>query len=199
MGKEKQKNPNAFIWALILIIVILSAFLGHQWLSKRYASENITKVETTPAENQNAQETSDQNNMAPDFTVTDMNGNEAKLSDYLGAPIVLNFWASWCSPCQSEMPEFQSVYESNDLDVAFLMVSVTDGDRETLQSAREFIDEEGYTFPVFFDTELSAADAYGVMSIPVTYFIDAQGYIVAVANGPIDEDTLLEGIGMIAE
>ena len=70
---------------------------------------------------------------------------------------------------------------------------------KTLQSAKDFIRDEEYTFPVYFDTELSAVNAYGVSSIPTTYFINAQGSIVAVARGPIEADTLMEAIGMITE
>ena len=135
--------------------------------------------------------------MAPDFTVQDAEGNMVSLSDFQGKPVVLNFWASWCGPCKSEMPDFAEAYEELGDDIHFLMVNLTDGSRETLEAAQDYISQQGYTFPTYYDTELSAAIAYGVMSIPTTYFIDAEGYAIAQAMGAINSETLQTGIDMI--
>ena len=78
------------------------------------------------------------------------------------------------------------------------MVNMTGG-RETLSSAKAFIAEKGYTFPVFYDTDADAAVTYGVYSLPTTYFIDAEGYAIAQAVGAIDADTLQRGIDMITQ
>ena len=134
---------------------------------------------------------------APDFTVYDAEGSEVHLSDYFGKPIVLNFWASWCGPCQMEMPDFQEKYLELGEEVAFLMINMTDGGRETVQTASEFIASKGYTFPVFYDTMGMAAGVYGAYSLPTSYFINAQGHVIARAVGAIDGETLQRGIDMI--
>ena len=77
------------------------------------------------------------------------------------------------------------------------MVNMTDGARETIDSAKDFIADSGYSLPVYFDTQYSAAIAYNVMSLPTTYFINADGVAVARASGAIDAETLEMGISMI--
>jgi thiol-disulfide isomerase/thioredoxin len=135
---------------------------------------------------------------APDFTVFTADGDEVRLSDFRGTPVVLNFWASWCGPCRSEMPEFNKVSQEYSEDqLMFLMVDLVDGDWETVESGKSFIEENNYTFRVVYDTRQDAADKYGIRSIPTTYFIDAEGNVVTGAVGAIDEKTLRRGIEMI--
>ena len=134
---------------------------------------------------------------APDFTVYDQAGNAVRLSDYRGTPVVLNFWASWCGPCRSEMPDFDAAYQELGEEIQFLMVNLTDGSRETVEGASEFVKEQGYSFPILFDSSYEASTAYQVFSIPTTIFIDAEGYGVAQASGAIDREILQEGIDMI--
>ena len=134
---------------------------------------------------------------APDFTMTDKDGKEVKFSNFAGKPIVLNFWASWCGPCQMEMPDFEEMYKQYGEEVQFVMVNMTDGSQETVDSATQFITEKGYTFPVHYDTKMEGAYYYSVYSLPMTYFIDADGNVAASSRGMISGENLQKGIEAI--
>jgi thiol-disulfide isomerase/thioredoxin len=134
---------------------------------------------------------------APNFLIYDEGGNIVRLSDYLGTPVVVNFWASWCEPCKMEMPVFQEGYETYGDKVQFMMVNMTDGEQETQATATAFINEQGFSFPVFYDSSSTAAFFYGLQSIPATIFVDAEGYIVSRVNGLVGKEQLREGIEMI--
>lgn len=135
--------------------------------------------------------------LAPDVTVYDEAGTPIQISDLRGKPAVVNFWASWCGPCKGEMPHFQEKYEAHGEEVAFLMIDLANGKSETVETGSAFIREKGYTFPVAYDTTSAAATAYGIYSIPATFFIDAEGRVIAQATGAIDAETLQKGIDMI--
>lgn len=133
----------------------------------------------------------------PDFTVYNAAGEEVKLSDFHGKPIILNFWASWCSPCKEEMPEFEKAYKKHGKDIHFLMVNITYGSGETVEKASSFIESKGYTFPVYFDTSGFAASTFNISSIPATFFIDKDGNVATYAVGAIDMTDLEKGIQII--
>ena len=134
---------------------------------------------------------------APDFTFYDFSGNPRKLSEFKGKPVVLNFWASWCGPCKSEMPEFEDAYQTYGKQIQFLMMNLTDGYQETVGSAQGYIAANGYTFPVFYDRDMDGSIAYRVTGVPVTYFIDAEGNLIAWFSGAISGEKLQMGIDLI--
>ena len=192
------KIKTLLIFVAIAAVIAVSYF-AYGWLTEEYKPQTNIVAKSTATSQPASSPTEQPSSKAPDFLVKDANDQGVNLSDYIGKPIVLNFWASWCSPCKSEMPEFQEVYEELGGNVMFMMVNMTDGSRETLTSAKSYIKDQGYTFPVFFDTAQEAAYAYGVSSIPMTVFIDSEGNMVAYATGTIDNDTLREGISMISD
>ena len=185
---------------LLIIILVFALLIGGATLLYRQLGQNITaerlSTQAAQQEGSNDESETEQKTKAPDFTVYDAEGNEVHLSDYVGKPIVLNFWASWCGPCQMEMPDFHEKYLVLSEDVNFLMVNMTTG-RETIESASAFIEKNEYSFPVFYDINSDAALTYGAYSLPTTFFIDADGYAVAQATGAIDAETLQKGIDMI--
>ena len=143
--------------------------------------------------------TNDKINYAPDFAVLDKDGNTVKLSDFRGKPVVINFWATWCPPCKQELPDFNKAAETYKDDVVFLMVNLTDGQRDTVNVVKAFVADNGYTFPVYFDTSYSAANAYSISSIPATYFINAKGEVVSYKVGMMTADELDTGIKLLTE
>lgn len=191
------------IGILVFAIVIGGAYFAYDKLSGEY--ENNTLATNAPAiTNSNSPKPAETTqaageSKAPDFTVYDADGKPVKLSDYIGKPIILNFWASWCPPCKSEMPDFNEIYKQQGEKYQFMMINLTDGSRETVETAKSFIEEQGYEFPVFYDKDIDAAMKYNTYSIPVTYFIDKNGNLAAYAQGAIDSATLQKGMEMIAE
>ncbi len=189
---DKKKTLILIVLAFALLIAgasVLYNRLGEDWTPEQLAVAETEAPQETGTEPPKVQ--------APDFTVYDADGNAVKLSEYIGKPIILNFWASWCGPCKMEMPDFNEKSQELDGKVQFLMINMTDGSRETVETATSFIEEQGYTFPVFFDTTSEAAYTYSAYSLPTTFFIDADGYAIAQATGAINADTLQRGIDMI--
>ena len=197
-----EKKRILFVLALVFVLVLGGAYTLYGRLSQGL-EHNQLKVESPQSQAagsssqgaesgqtaDSAQAAEPEKVLAPDFTVYDAEGNPVQLYDYIGKPLVVNFWASWCGPCQMEMPHFEDKYQELGDEVQFLMINMTDGGRETV---------DRYTFPVLYDTDSNAALTYGAYSLPTTYFIDADGYAVAQATGAIDADTLQQGIDLIA-
>ena len=187
-----MKNKGLVILIIVFALCIAGAYILYNTLGDSVGSD----YPTSPSVNSGTQATKPEALKMPDFTVYDQAGNAVKLSDFLGKPVVLNFWASWCGPCRSEMPAFESAYQQSGEDIIFLMVNATGG-RETLSSAKAFLQSSGYTFPVLFDTEMDAAITYQVYSLPTTYFIDAEGYLVNHAIGALSESKLQRNLALL--
>lgn len=122
---------------------------------------------------------------APDFTLQTLNGENVKLSDYEGKKVVLNFWATWCKPCREEMPDLQAVYSENKEDVVILAVNM-----DAHNDVKGFTDQYAVTFPVLLDEEDEVSERYQVISLPTTYFIDADGKIAQKHLGQITDEQL---------
>lgn len=183
-----MKNGTKYIiLAVVFVVLLFAAVKGYGYLKENYEPETTT---SQSSENGGQSESDADRQAAPDFTVYDAEGNSVQLSGMQGNMTIVNFWATWCYPCRYEMPDFQSAYEKYGEDVNFMMINLTDGSRDTVEGVKDFIALNDYTFPVYYDTEMDAANTYGAYSIPRTFIIDPEGYIVFSATGPVNEATL---------
>lgn len=124
-----------------------------------------------------------------DFEVESMDGQTVKLSSMKGRPTVVGFWATWCPPCNDEAPAVQALFDKYGDRVNFMMVDATDGHRETADDVRAWLDEKGYTYPVYLDThDMQATYMYQATRLPTTVVFDANGYVVNYFAGVMSEE-----------
>ncbi len=119
-------------------------------------------------------------NLAPDFTLQNLEGQTITLSELRGNPVMLNFWATWCGWCTLEMPFIQQIYQERQ-DEGLIILAVNKG--ESLAAASQFIQSNNFTFTVLLDTDEAVSNRYGVSGIPVSVFTDKDGIIQGVKLG----------------
>lgn len=182
-----NKSVKYLLMTAGFIVLIGAAVLLYRVLSEEYKPQDL---QTGSSQDSGESASSAQTVKAPDFRVTNQKGEAVAFSDYLGKPVVLNFWATWCGPCQSEMPAFNKLYHEYGDEIQFMMVNLTDGYQDTVEKASEFINKNGYDFPVFYDTEYEASYVYGVSGVPASVFINAKGEVVDAYMGAMSEQML---------
>jgi cytochrome c biogenesis protein CcmG, thiol:disulfide interchange protein DsbE len=126
--------------------------------------------------------------LATDFSAPSFSGQELRLADFGGQPVVLNFWASWCPPCRAEARDLERAWQAyRERGVVFLGVDIQDSEPE----ARVFLHEFGVTYPNILDAANEIAVTYGISGIPTTIFIDRDGRIAGHRVGPLSEQQLV--------
>ena len=167
----------------ILILLVLSLGTGWIWLS-RVPANLSSRPESIPL----------RGHPAPDFTLPTLDGDSLSLSDFRGQAVVLNFWATWCPPCQAEMPELQETYTKYS---AGGLVVLGVNQAEDRASVQAFMQERGLTFPVVLDEQYDASQQYQVNSLPTTFFIDRDGIIRDIVIGQMNAALLKQKLGKI--
>lgn len=132
-------------------------------------------------------------NRAPGFELSNLSGGKVSLESLRGKPVFLNFWATWCPPCRSEMPDLQDMYLKYDGQVHFLTVN----SQESANTVRKFMQENKYTFPVVLDKSGAVGTKYRITGIPTTLILDAKGIVRKSHIGAlmaVDMDALIQAV-----
>jgi len=128
---------------------------------------------------------------APDFYFENPEGQPTSLGQLQGTPVLVNFWATWCSPCRYEMPFLQQIYEEKPGDeLVMLVVNVGEGSSDVSQ----FMESAGFSFTVLLDKQAAVARRYNVTGIPATFFIDKEGVIQEIQVGAFQSQAEIEAI-----
>lgn len=209
-AKKYMKEIKSISGAFIIITGVVMVVNGVININKelKYKADNEIKNELNINENIDEKEmlsdesTKEEEKISPiNFTLKDQYGNEHTLSNYKGKTVFLNFWATWCPPCRAEMPYIEELYKeynNNEADVVILGVASPNlGDEGTEDYIKEFLDKEGFTFPVVFDEGGSMMYKYGMGSLPSTLIIDKEGYVSLYYPGGMDKDTMKRLIGRV--
>ncbi len=172
--KKKNKKRNRFIFRSVILLILVGAVVFA-------VVQNLQddKIIYTVGDN------------APDFQLEQINKyNEretVRLSDLKGKGVMLNFWGTWCKPCEEEMPYMQKLYpQYKEKGVEIVAVSLD----STELVVHRFVDEYDLTFPIPHDKDSQVRDLYKVGPIPSTVFINPQGKIVEVVNGALSLERL---------
>jgi len=127
--------------------------------------------------------------LAPDFQFQGSDEQLVSISDLKGKPILINFWQVRCPPCRSEMPHIQQFYDEQPGDeVVLLVINIGESSSQVTQ----FMQSEGFSFPVLLDTEGNIAQQYNIMAIPTTFLIDTSGIIQEIKVGPFQSQAEIE-------
>ncbi|GIN89490.1 thiol-disulfide oxidoreductase ResA [Siminovitchia terrae] len=127
--------------------------------------------------------------MAPDFVLEDLNGDKHQLSSYKGKGVFLNFWGTWCKPCEREMPYMNNQYkEFKDQGVEILAVNVGEPEFQI----NKFVKKHGLDFPVLKDKSKDIMNMYGVFNLPATLLVNPEGKVIKVEEGELTEQKIRE-------
>lgn len=185
-----KKNIGILI-VLVLVITMIGTYIkkeldADKQISKEALGKEVALDGTVGLE---------KGNIAPDFTLYNLDGKPITLSELKGKRVVLNFWATWCPPCEAEMPHMQEYYEKykKEDNVEIVGVNLT-FERETVERVEQFLESYKITFPILLEPDATVASLYKIITIPSTFMIDTEGRIQKQIVGPLDLDTLRENV-----
>ncbi len=205
-GRDLQSRLLALAGLVVIVggasvILLLVGVLGNQGGGTTETGieiEDVTVLDIPSAERGGLDVSPREGSLAPDFVISDFNGARHRLSDFRGTPVYVNFWATWCIPCQREIPEMQELFDRHKDDLAVVSVNRA----EPLGRAEDFLvnieklnGEPGVSFTVNgLDPDDTLYNEYRGLGMPVSVFIDANGKVVKVFNGLIDLSIMEESL-----
>lgn len=184
----KKKNFG-LVLVLLLVVIMLGTYIKQQIEKDQAINEQAIGYEVDLTEDIGLEK----GQVAPDFTLTNLNGEEVVLSDLQGKKVVLNFWTTWCPPCKAEMPHMQSYYDkyADKDNVEIIAVNLTYSN-DSVKKVEQFVSSYKLDFPILLDEKDEVGRIYEVITIPSTYMIDTTGKIQHQIKGPLDKSALRE-------
>lgn len=184
----------AVVGGILLILSLVVVMMQTNFLEEEYPSgmiENQSGLLPTESFDEGIQVGS----VAPDFILENLNGELVRLSDYRGKKVFLNFWASWCGPCQDEAPEMQKFYEASPIDSNHEILAINMTTKELSgDDVAAFVQKHGLTFPILLDPHGEVEKLYQVLAYPTSYIVNADGIITYSFKGPIRDSKELENL-----
>lgn len=170
-----MKNQKKMTLILTILSIIFSIFwMGYTFLENKDRSQNSFSAPHKGF-------------LAPDFTLSTLEDETAQLSDLKGHIVIVNIWASWCKPCQYEMPAMQKIYDKYSQE-GLILLAVNNTYQDNLSDVISFVDENNLTFPILLDTNGEVSNLYQVQALPSTFFINQDGIIEdIIIGGPMSE------------
>ncbi|EIT85794.1 thiol:disulfide interchange protein [Fictibacillus macauensis ZFHKF-1] len=175
--------------SLILFFVIIAVIGGALWSVQHHTTnqEKATKDKSVVFEQVKANGSVglEPGNEVPDFALPSLQGKQVKRSSLKGKRVILNFWATWCPPCQKEMPDMEKMYKkhkASSLEVIGINLRHTE---KSTENVSRFIGKNNVTFPILLDEEGKVSKQFAAVSLPTSYLIDEEGIIQKKVIGPL--------------
>lgn len=167
--KDKKRNRLIMRTSILFILVVAIAFTIYNGLTKE--KNELLQV----------------GDWAPDFALTDLNGEQHQLSEYKGQGVFVNFWGTWCKPCEKEFPLMEKQYQVyKDQGVEILAVNIAQSDYEV----RQFAEQRNLKFPIVIDKDKSVMEAYNIRPLPTTLLVNQEGKIEKIITGEMSEEDI---------
>ena len=202
-GTERASRKDAIILVVVLVVIVAVAAAIYSSITR--ASDTVARSQedagqgsagssmtiAVPSQSEalsaeEAQERAEVLEALRGCMVEDEDGNKVSVLDAAGGkPLIINFWATWCPYCVDEMQDYQQLYERYGGVISFVMIDAADRSNE-VKAAKEYVAENGFTFPVYYDTSYAAQRLFGIRAYPTTFIIGADGELVAQIPGRID-------------
>lgn len=201
-----ENKRGVIVAAIALVVVLVLAFVGYQVLAPKQAetqpaaqssqpqSADASQQQSQPSSQPQSQQSQKEPLKLADYdaTVYTADGQPKKMTELAaGKPLVINFWATWCSYCVQEMPDFQRIFHDYGDKISFAFVDSTDGRRETKEAAQSWLAENGLDdLPAYYDTDLDATATFGASSLPSTVVVSSNGEILMAKPGRINDASM---------
>ncbi|MEG0383986.1 MAG: TlpA disulfide reductase family protein [Solibacillus sp.] len=186
-----MKKNIGIVIVLALVIIMAGTYIKREIDASNAIPEKSKGYEVTLGEEVGIKK----GQIAPDFTLMNIQGEEVTLSDLRGKRVVLNFWATWCPPCEAEMPHMQKYYDkyAKKDNVEIIGVNLT-YEKENVERVKQFLESYNITFPILLEPVWSVSKQYEIITIPSTFMIDTEGKIQKQIIGPLDVESLRENV-----